>query len=119
MRLYFFNYIQIVVVRVCFFFQAEDGIRDADVTGVQTCALPILPAIGAGEAQLHTIEGMAERFIRMMHAVQPAGPYRIAGWSFGGMLAYEIATQLIARDEAVEFLGLLDTTFVAGTPMRP
>src|SRR3989442_8414482 len=29
--------------RVCFFFQAEDGIRDADVTGVQTCALPISP----------------------------------------------------------------------------
>src|SRR6266498_4961005 len=26
-----------------FFFQAEDGIRDADVTGVQTCALPIYP----------------------------------------------------------------------------
>src|SRR5207245_10681019 len=25
----------------CFFFQAEDGIRDATVTGVQTCALPI------------------------------------------------------------------------------
>ena len=28
--------------RVCFFFQAEDGIRFRDVTGVQTCALPIL-----------------------------------------------------------------------------
>src|SRR5207245_5713253 len=27
--------------RLCFFFQAEDGIRDATVTGVQTCALPI------------------------------------------------------------------------------
>ena len=26
---------------MCFFFQAEDGIRDYDVTGVQTCALPI------------------------------------------------------------------------------
>src|SRR5437773_9629521 len=26
-----------------FFFQAEDGIRDRDVTGVQTCALPIYP----------------------------------------------------------------------------
>ena len=26
----------------CFFFQAEDGIRDTSVTGVQTCALPIL-----------------------------------------------------------------------------
>src|SRR3712207_8502230 len=28
---------------MCFFFQAEDGIRDIGVTGVQTCALPILP----------------------------------------------------------------------------
>src|SRR5438876_3510837 len=27
--------------RTCFFFQAEDGIRDGRVTGVQTCALPI------------------------------------------------------------------------------
>src|SRR3989442_15138088 len=33
-----------------FFFQAEDGIRDADVTGVQTCALPIL------YAALHRVE---------------------------------------------------------------
>src|SRR6266699_5770980 len=31
---------------VFFFFQAEDGIRDADVTGVQTCALPISKALG-------------------------------------------------------------------------
>src|SRR5215813_12477123 len=30
-----------------FFFQAEDGIRDADVTGVQTCALPISRYTGA------------------------------------------------------------------------
>src|SRR5256886_4220244 len=29
-------------VLLCFFFQAEDGIRDLTVTGVQTCALPIL-----------------------------------------------------------------------------
>src|SRR5260370_11471278 len=28
-----------------FFFQAEDGIRDSSVTGVQTCALPILPGV--------------------------------------------------------------------------
>src|SRR5690348_18263265 len=31
------------VVSVVFFFQAEDGIRDGRVTGVQTCALPIYP----------------------------------------------------------------------------
>src|SRR6266498_5325811 len=35
-------------MRCVFFFQAEDGIRDADVTGVQTCALPISkPARGS------------------------------------------------------------------------
>src|SRR2546429_3024525 len=33
---------------VFFFFQAEDGIRDVAVTGVQTCALPICPAKGQG-----------------------------------------------------------------------
>src|SRR6266498_2637630 len=41
----FFLFFVFLLVLVCFFFfffQAEDGIRDADVTGVQTCALPIL-----------------------------------------------------------------------------
>src|SRR5438046_7614209 len=31
-----------MLMHCCFFFQAEDGIRDWSVTGVQTCALPIL-----------------------------------------------------------------------------
>src|SRR3712207_7281629 len=35
-------------MRYRFFFQAEDGIRDIGVTGVQTCALPILGCAGAG-----------------------------------------------------------------------
>src|SRR5215510_15212365 len=41
-------------MRFFFFFQAEDGIRDGHVTGVQTCALPILRtmAVGWGCAQL-------------------------------------------------------------------
>src|SRR3712207_8312352 len=48
----------LVGLRDLFFFQAEDGIRDIGVTGVQTCALPILPlwtlpvAIGAGNAYI-------------------------------------------------------------------
>src|SRR5256885_5850552 len=37
-------------VTVCFFFQAEDGIRDYKVTGVQTCALPIL--FGSNDAHV-------------------------------------------------------------------
>src|SRR5688572_31539856 len=38
---YFFFFIFFVVFFFFFFFQAEDGIRDLTVTGVQTCALPI------------------------------------------------------------------------------
>src|SRR5688572_31644455 len=38
------------LVVYCFFFQAEDGIRDLTVTGVQTCALPILEVeVAAGD----------------------------------------------------------------------
>src|SRR5699024_11768324 len=43
-----------VVVKEFFFFQAEDGIRDRNVTGVQTCALPISrarPSATAGTSQ--------------------------------------------------------------------
>src|SRR5690606_40225997 len=37
-------------VHFFFFFQAEDGIRDFHVTGVQTCALPILPVVVSAKA---------------------------------------------------------------------
>src|SRR2546430_13130621 len=36
----------VFVIYMFFFFQAEDGIRDLTVTGVQTCALPISPLVG-------------------------------------------------------------------------
>src|SRR5207249_8727433 len=41
-----------IVVCVFFFFQAEDGIRDRNVTGVQTCALPISLALTLGALAL-------------------------------------------------------------------
>jgi arthrofactin-type cyclic lipopeptide synthetase C len=68
-----------------------------------------LPAPGPSEPPLRTVEGMAARLVRMIREVQPSGPYRVAGWSFGGVLAYEVATQLIGRDEAVEFVGMFDS----------
>src|SRR5205809_6254774 len=49
---------------MCFFFQAEDGIRDVAVTGVQTCALPISRAVSYSiggkrlETNRWTINGM-------------------------------------------------------------
>src|SRR5256884_2632955 len=40
--MHWFEYHSRIILYVFFFFQAEDGIRDVAVTGVQTCALPIL-----------------------------------------------------------------------------
>src|SRR2546430_8309687 len=46
-----------------FFFQAEDGIRDLTVTGVQTCALPIFGAlIGPAQVGARTIEFFVARY---------------------------------------------------------
>src|SRR5437016_11742025 len=45
---------------VIFFFQAEDGIRDWSVTGVQTCALPILVIAGTEDAVLMVESGAKE-----------------------------------------------------------
>lgn len=50
-----------------------------------------------------TIEQMASDYIEMIKKVQPIGPYRILGASFGGLVAYEIAQQL-----DVEFLTMVD-----------
>src|SRR6185312_16645931 len=54
---------------LCFFFQAEDGIRDLIVTGVQTCALPIYAVhwaaeaerLGAGEVLLNSMRSEERR----------------------------------------------------------
>src|SRR5262249_312222 len=67
-----------------------------------------LEAPGLAEAPMRTIQAMATRLVRMIRAVQPDGPYRLAGWSYGATLAYEIAIQLIGDDAPVEFLGSLD-----------
>src|SRR5207249_7769470 len=46
-----------------FFFQAEDGIRDRNVTGVQTCALPISDSDGSAEASRVVAVGQERRAI--------------------------------------------------------
>src|SRR5699024_11804182 len=50
-------------VRLFFFFQAEDGIRDRNVTGVQTCALPIYPALEASCGVAHPDPALRRRCI--------------------------------------------------------
>ncbi|WP_337999790.1 amino acid adenylation domain-containing protein [Xanthomonas cucurbitae] len=68
-----------------------------------------LLATPLGEHQACTVEELTRGLIATVRTMQEKGPYRIAGWSFGGLVAYEMAIQLIACDEQVEFVGLIDT----------
>jgi thioesterase domain-containing protein len=69
-----------------------------------------LPAEEGEPNSLTTVEQLAERLVRILRDFQPSGPYSLAGWSFGGLLAYEMALQLTKVGESVNFLGLFDTT---------
>jgi thioesterase domain-containing protein/aryl carrier-like protein len=55
-----------------------------------------------------SIAEMAADYITQMRSVQPSGPYHLLGWSYGGVIAHEIAVQLQAAGEQVGALVLLD-----------
>ena len=56
-----------------------------------------------------TIEAMAERYLRAIREYQPVGPYRLSGYSGGGVVAYEMTRQLQLAGEEVEHLIFFDT----------
>ena len=62
---------------------------------------------------LESIPGMAERYLAAVRAMQPQGPYRLAGWSMGGAVAYEMARQLEAEGERTEVLAMIDAVSAA------
>jgi thioesterase domain-containing protein/aryl carrier-like protein len=78
-----------------------------------------LPPTGPSEPLLDTVEAMAARMLDLISGVQYNGPYRLLGWSFGGLLAYEMAHQLSERGEVVEFLGLIDAFCPDAGPVHP
>jgi FkbH-like protein len=57
----------------------------------------------------HTrIEDMARFYIKEMRSKQPRGPYMLGGLCAGGVIAYEMASQLISAGETVKLVALLD-----------
>jgi amino acid adenylation domain-containing protein len=56
-----------------------------------------------------SIEEMAARYLAEVRRVQPQGPYRLGGWSMGGLVAFAMARQLAAEGQAPELLALIDT----------
>ncbi|MGH8891681.1 MAG: non-ribosomal peptide synthetase [Acidothermaceae bacterium] len=70
-----------------------------------------LQAVGlyGGEAPQTTLQQMADRYLGELRHVQPHGPYALAGWCFGGLVAYEMAHRLIAAEEQVYLVAMLNT----------
>ena len=55
------------------------------------------------------IANMAADYLQLVRDVQPSGPYNLLGWSFGGLVAHAMATQLQSAGEEVSLLALLDS----------
>ena len=60
---------------------------------------------------LSSIKSMSMVYTKTIKSIQPNGPYQIAGWSSGGILAMEIANQLMENGNEVHFIGMIDTYF--------
>ncbi|HJQ02898.1 MAG TPA: amino acid adenylation domain-containing protein [Jatrophihabitans sp.] len=76
------------------------------VYGIQAPAL-VAPSPPVAE----TLPELAARYLAELRTIQPAGPYRIGGWSMGGLLAHEIVRRLERDGETVELMILLDAPF--------
>jgi thioesterase domain-containing protein len=55
-----------------------------------------------------TIEELAEFFVDVIRGIQKSGPYYFCGYSFGGLMAYELATKLIEEGDGASLVALLD-----------
>ena len=61
------------------------------------------------EPPIDTVDEMADFYLRAIFAIQPHGPYLLAGYSFGGMVALTMAQRLTEVSEKVALLALLDS----------
>ncbi|MGB0521816.1 MAG: thioesterase domain-containing protein, partial [Flammeovirgaceae bacterium] len=59
---------------------------------------------------------IAATYIQEIKKIQPEGPYRLIGWSLGGVIAKEITAQLEQNEEQVERLMIIDTAFPFSNP---
>ena len=86
------------------FFQIVKNIRSASaIYGMQA------KGIDGVEEPLDRIEDMARYSLDGVKQLQPAGPYHLIGFSLGGLVALEMAQQLIAQGEKIGLLAMLDS----------
>ncbi|MFC0429205.1 non-ribosomal peptide synthetase [Kutzneria buriramensis] len=76
---------------------------DTPIYGLQTGGIlePARPA--------KSVSAIAADHVERIRRIQPNGPYRLLGWSFGGYVAHEIAVRLQDQGQQVDLLAILDT----------
>uniref|UniRef100_A0A8C9SU62 Fatty acid synthase n=1 Tax=Scleropages formosus TaxID=113540 RepID=A0A8C9SU62_SCLFO len=85
---------------------------EGSITAFRTLAANLrVPCYGlqcTKAAPLDSIQNLASYYVECMCQVQPEGPYRVAGYSFGACVAFEMCSQLQAAQKPVEYLFLFD-----------
>lgn len=67
------------------------------------------PGVDGVREPLSSVEEMAREYVAAIRRVQPHGPYLIGGWSVGGVVAFEVASQLVESGEDVATVVILDS----------
>nr|AHB38498.1 EpxE [Goodfellowiella coeruleoviolacea] len=80
----------------------------------------IEPVLSPARAPHVTVEDVAAHHVELIQRVRPHGPYVLGGWSFGAVVAHEMARQLVERGEEVEKLLFIDgyAPNTGGQPIR-
>jgi len=76
---------------------------DQPVYGLQA------PGLDGKENPASTVEEMAALYVREIRSLQPSGPYHLGGACTGGIVASEVARQLLAQGEEIGLLAMFDT----------
>ena len=76
-----------------------------------------VPRVQAVAQPADALEFLAAHYIERMREVQADGPFQVAGYNVGGIVAYEVAQQILCVGDRVSALILIDTPFPAGNPL--
>ncbi|GAA1889734.1 non-ribosomal peptide synthetase [Streptomyces durmitorensis] len=63
---------------------------------------------GQGESHFASFDDMVTTYVEAIRRAQPSGPYAVAGYSYGGAVAFEIAKRLEADGDEVKFVGVFN-----------
>ena len=86
----------------------SDIVRQRAAAIGRFCDALQFPGVAADESPLDTVPDLAREMIVRLRRIYPAGPIALAGYSLGGVVAFEMARQLASRNEAPALVLLYD-----------